>query len=102
MTDERRERVWDLFDRAAEMPPGERAAFLDRACAGDPGLRAEVESLLAHDAGPAGPSRGGPFELPLRPRSWEPTRLPSEAPPVGATAVPARVGRYRVVRLLGE
>ena len=49
MTPGLRERVWDLFDRAAALPPGERAPFLEGACAGDAELRAEVESLLAHD-----------------------------------------------------
>jgi tetratricopeptide (TPR) repeat protein len=38
-----------LFDRAAALPCEEREAFLDAACHGDPALRAELESLLAHD-----------------------------------------------------
>src|SRR5262249_43175679 len=49
MTPQRYERLCELFDRARQRPPGERAAFLEGACAGDPSLRAEVESLLAHD-----------------------------------------------------
>ena len=36
----------DLFDGALDLPPSERAAYLDRTCA-DPVLRARVESLLA-------------------------------------------------------
>ncbi len=36
-----------IFGRAKRLPPAERAAFLDRVCAGDGALRAEVESLLA-------------------------------------------------------
>src|SRR5262245_22346759 len=36
-----------IFDEAAEIEaPADRAAFLDRACAGDPELRREVEELL--------------------------------------------------------
>jgi serine/threonine protein kinase len=42
-------RVEELFHQAVELPPGERAAFLDRACAGDADLRAAVEELLRHD-----------------------------------------------------
>src|SRR5438034_64171 len=35
-----------LFTDALEIPPAERAAFLDAACAGDADLRAGVEALL--------------------------------------------------------
>jgi len=39
----------DLFLEALERPtPGERAAFLDEACAHDPSPRAAVEALLRH------------------------------------------------------
>src|SRR5207244_3904377 len=44
------DRVQSLFDQAVVLPPEQRAAFLEAACAGDRGLRAEVESLLACDA----------------------------------------------------
>ena len=40
-------RARDLLVDALERPAGERAAFLDAACAGEEALRAEVESLLA-------------------------------------------------------
>ena len=33
MTAQLRQRVWDVFDRAADLPPGERAAFLEEAAA---------------------------------------------------------------------
>src|SRR5438128_1259319 len=36
-----------LFHEALTKLPGERAAFLERACAGQPQLRAAVETLLA-------------------------------------------------------
>ena len=39
--------VRDLLQRAADLPPAERGAFLDDACAGDAALRAELDSLLA-------------------------------------------------------
>jgi WD40 repeat protein/tRNA A-37 threonylcarbamoyl transferase component Bud32 len=41
----------DLLADALALPPADRAAFLERACAGNPALRAEVESLLAHRDG---------------------------------------------------
>ena len=45
-------RVKDIFSVAVELPPQERAAYLDKACADDPLLRQRVEELLqAHDVG---------------------------------------------------
>jgi serine/threonine protein kinase len=50
MTPERWHQVKQIFQSAIECPPDERAAFLARACAGDPELRSEVESLISsHD-----------------------------------------------------
>lgn len=46
MTPERWQQVKQLFRSALELEADRRAAFLDRACAGDDGLRREVESLL--------------------------------------------------------
>src|SRR5260370_17263769 len=40
----------DLFAAAIALPVAERAAYLDRACSGDPDLRQRVEGLLKeHD-----------------------------------------------------
>ena len=47
MKAERWQQINDLFQSATELPPQERATFLDEACHGDKGLRREVESLLA-------------------------------------------------------
>ena len=49
MTPERWQQVKDLFNAALERDATERRSFLDRACAGDPGLRKEVEDLLISD-----------------------------------------------------
>ena len=46
---QRWERVKDVFFEALEHAEAERGAFVDHACAGDPRLQAEVESLLASD-----------------------------------------------------
>ena len=46
MTPERWRRVERVLQAALERGPAERAALLDRECAGDPDLREEVESLL--------------------------------------------------------
>jgi WD40 repeat protein/predicted Ser/Thr protein kinase len=103
MTDGWRERVWSVFDRAADLPPGERAGFLDRACAGDAGLRAEVESLLAHDVATPGSARTRDFlKSPLvrAPRELDTASPPTESSP--GPLLPPRFGRYRVLGLLGE
>src|SRR5690606_36882420 len=47
---ERWERVQTLFHAALELPKAERRAFLERECAGDPGLAADVLAMLAADA----------------------------------------------------
>ena len=52
MTSERLRKIETLFHEARERTPAERDAFLARACASDPTLRREVESLLAQP--PAG------------------------------------------------
>ena len=48
MTPEEFERVASLFEEARTMPVEQRERFLDRACAGSPAMRAELDSLIAH------------------------------------------------------
>ncbi len=48
MQAERWRRVEQLYHTAMEQEEGERAAFLERSCAGDQALRVEVESLIAY------------------------------------------------------
>jgi len=45
------QRLRAILDQAFELRPEDREAWLDRRCAGDRELRAEIESLLASDAG---------------------------------------------------
>ena len=46
---ERHERIKALCNQALDLDLTERSAFLSAACAGDSGLRREVESLLTHE-----------------------------------------------------
>ncbi|MBI3949256.1 MAG: serine/threonine protein kinase [Acidobacteria bacterium] len=46
MTPERWQQVKEAFEAALEQEPHQRAAFIERTCAGDEELRREVESLL--------------------------------------------------------
>ena len=54
MTPERWQAVKAVLEQALARQPAERAAFLDRACSGDPVLRHEVESLLSADHSASG------------------------------------------------
>src|SRR5205809_1364221 len=50
MTPERWQQLKQIFQSALERSPAERSAFLNQACADDPALRSEVESLISsHD-----------------------------------------------------
>jgi WD40 repeat protein/predicted Ser/Thr protein kinase len=86
------ERVEELFDQAVDLAPAQRAAFLDEQCGGDARLRAAVEELLQLD------SRAEADDSLLRSPLAEsrPHRPAPTGPPVQT------VGRYRVVRVLGE
>src|SRR5215470_1189171 len=99
MAEPKGDRVQDLFDRAVALPPPQRAAFLDVACAGEPALRAELESLLAFDAGFAEGTDEGVLNSPVV-RDSEPTYTGPGAKKPATVSI--QVGRYRVGRLLGE
>jgi serine/threonine protein kinase len=85
----------EVFNIALELPAGERAAYLDQACAGDAALRQRVEELLkagevscacleSSDVVPSGPSGTVRFSL-----------VPAEKPG-------DRIGRYKLLQQIGE
>jgi len=49
----RHERIYEIFAAAIRLPSENRATFLNEACAGDVTVQADVERLLAADAGTA-------------------------------------------------
>ncbi len=79
MSHNRWQRIEDIFQRAAELAPESRTAFLNETCAADESLRIEVESLLLHD-------------------STDDTTF--EGPP--AAEVPTFIAHYRIIEKLGE
>jgi tetratricopeptide (TPR) repeat protein len=93
MSDDRWRRIEDLFHQVADLAPAERAAFLDRACAGDHVLRHEVESLLAADA----PQEG--FLQAAVAQAAE--QLPAE-PDEDGELIGKRIGRYSIAGLIGK
>jgi eukaryotic-like serine/threonine-protein kinase len=54
MTPELYSRINALADAALDLPEGERLAFLEQACAGDPDLQRQVEQLLGAEAAGSG------------------------------------------------
>ena len=89
MTPERLREIERLFHEARERPPAERDACLARACADDPALRREVESLAGAAAGRRDRHAGGRARGRAR-RASAPRLAPGR-----------RVGVYRMQGLLG-
>jgi len=86
------QRVKEVFHASQEMDVAAREAYVDRACDGDPGLKAEVKRLLQAQL------QADEFlETPV-----VDANLALEAVVAGTNAIPERIGRYRVIRLLGE
>ncbi len=103
MGEGRIERVKALFDQAVDLPPHQQQALLDAACSGDSELRAAVEKLLADDARLHTDESAASFlNSPLV--RFPPKSSRGEGSPASADAspLPARIGRYRILRLLGE
>lgn len=62
MSPDQEHRLEKVFSDVRAMPPLERAAFLEQACAGDAQLRRQADSLLAaHEQAPIPPDH---FKLP--------------------------------------
>src|SRR5260370_11138780 len=86
-------RIEDLRNAARKLEPEQRRAFLAEACIGDEELRSEIDSLLDW------PDAATTI-APLNASDWQATTS-------GETLIPTRplptsIGRYRIVRLLGE
>jgi WD40 repeat protein/serine/threonine protein kinase len=89
MNHDRWEQIEDLLQRALDLEPDERAAFLERACPGDEALRAEVELLLSREA-----DAGSFMESPAVVCVAEQTRL--------LPAPPSQISHYRIEARIGE
>lgn len=89
-----------LFHAALAKPPGERAAFLDQACVGQPALRAAVEALLAAHAASA-PMLDRPAVDPDATGAYTPVDQPPSANPRLAPGV-LFAGRFKLREKLGE
>src|SRR5262245_33384346 len=91
MTPERYRQISELYHAALELDPGERAAFLERACIGDEELRREIESLLSSQEQASGFLASPALGIAAAMLSDE-----------KADALKGRtIGRYRVLSLIG-
>ncbi len=100
MNSSNHDRVSDLFLEARELSADERPAFLLEACGTDSALRAEVESLLAADAQAEMLDNVPGVDLRAGLRG-----LAEDANGAGSalgTAIPERIGPYRIVRVVGQ
>jgi eukaryotic-like serine/threonine-protein kinase len=106
MRDDRHDRAWAVFDQLAGVPAAEREAVLRDACGDDLALRSEVDRLLAlDDRLTSAAGRAGFLRSPLVGRAGRTSPRPASEPappPQGRLGLPDRVGRYRVLHLLGE
>jgi serine/threonine protein kinase len=80
----------ELFQQALTKPPGERAAFLDEACAGNPALRERLQVLLHVHENP------GSF---LQPRS--PSQVATLDDPISERPGTV-IGPYKLLEQIGE
>jgi eukaryotic-like serine/threonine-protein kinase len=87
MSPDQERRLEEIFSAARDLPPLERAAFLERACRGDAELRRQADSLLAaHE-------QAGQFLQPTVALSM----------PKALSGKPGdRIGRYKLLEQIGE
>ena len=87
-------KIEQVYHSALEQAGSRRAAFIEQACDGDESLRQEVESLLAHARDTENFLEAPALDVAARDLST--SREPDTA------SHPASIGRYRIIRLLGE
>ena len=88
MNAERWQQMKDVIEKALDLEPAARTSYLDRACASDPELRGEVESLLdSHQRAGTGFLANPAIDLLERPLAAEPQ----------VSRVGSRVGVYEIV-----
>ncbi len=93
MSADRQRQITELCYAALERNASDRAAFLREACAGDEGLRQEVESLLRYE------DIGARFLA--RPAIEEVARLVSSHPESNADLAGRRLGVYQIEARIG-
>ena len=88
----------EVLAQAAEVPPAERSAFLDKACSGNAELRAEIDSLL-RSLESKGEFLGEPT---IDGDALPPTTADAVSPVPQIEGPGGRIGRYKLLQLIGE
>ena len=96
MTPEEYARVRDLYLTARELDTAKRNEYLDKACADNPGVRAEVETLLAQTS-----EAEDQFEIPTEVAGVR-AGLERVLDATKPDPVPKQIGRYAILSTLGE
>ena len=91
---ERWRKIEQLYHSALELEGSRRAGFVEQACGEDQALRQEIESLLTQSQGTESFLEAPALDVAARDLAT--------SPELGARSHPAAIGRYRIVRLLGE
>jgi eukaryotic-like serine/threonine-protein kinase len=87
-----------IFLEALEIAdPAERSAYLEKACAGDAGLRTQVEALLAAHHAP-----GSFLDVPAVDPGATSAAQPEALSPLAAEGPGTRVGPYKLLEAIGE
>jgi len=99
---DRQSRVEQLVQEALELAPEQRSEFLERRCAGDKHLRAEVESLLAFEKDAHSFMEAPALQVAAEALAREDS--PAQAPEEGDSRalVGKTIAHYRVVSKLGS
>ena len=86
------DRLRDLFERATQIEPDQRLAFLERECDGNPALLVQVQALLAADADAE------------QETFWQHSALRNQimAEGIAKSELGATIGQYRLAERLGQ
>jgi serine/threonine protein kinase len=93
-----------IYFAARELPPGDRPAYLTRACEGDQALRARVEQMLAVAAEAEAFVTDLPDESSSEPKPGREQRetLKVELADLPDEVVGQKIGRYKILERVGE
>ena len=96
MKPERWQEIERICNSALDVLPGERKAFVEKACAGNDALRKEVDRLLARQQEAEGFIAVPALEMAAKELARE------EGSELGRDALPATLQHYRVIEKIGE